>query len=207
MARVMYDSTSAADIPAGALMVAGYDDGLYAWSDADWNRHPRAVQVHITVTGDNLDSHVADYERGNLLLPKLVSWVKAKGARGDMPTVYFSLGLYGEIEAAFKAAGIGNQSWLTWVADWNGQANLEPGWTAHQYADSAMTGHHYDLSVAADYWPGVDPPPGVAPPAPAPGPPEHQVALAWAALGDVLGSVLPGLNNALAATAGRLSEL
>ena len=35
MARLMYDSVISADIPADAAMVAGYVDGLYAWSYND----------------------------------------------------------------------------------------------------------------------------------------------------------------------------
>lgn len=207
MARTMYDSTNPLDIPTSAEMVAGYVDGLYAWPDSGWLRFPNSRKVSITVTGQNIDANVADYERGNLSLAQLVAWAKAKIARGQIPTVYFSLSLFGQIDAAFKAAGINEQEWLTWVALWDGSADLQPGWTAHQYADSAMTGHHYDLSIVGDYWPGVDPPPGYAPPPPPPGPPEHEVQLAWAKVGDILGSVLPSLNDALVGTAAKLGEL
>ncbi len=43
-----------------------------------------------------------------------------------------------------------------WVAAHPGAgATIPPGAIAHQYADTGPV----DLSVVADYWPGVDPPP------------------------------------------------
>jgi len=54
-----------------------------------------------------------------------------------------------------------------WIAAYPGNgANLYPGAVAHQYADPGPV----DLSVVADYWPGVDPKPVPKPTPPTPEP-------------------------------------
>lgn len=78
--RLMYDSTTASDIPADAEIVAGYVDGRYAWSDADWARFPNAVKVRISVFG-SLDADVLDVEPSDATPADAAVWVAQKNAR------------------------------------------------------------------------------------------------------------------------------
>lgn len=209
----MYDSVTSHDIPASAQMVAGYVDGLYAWSLLDWELHLGATKVRITVTGATLDAHVADVERGDLTPAQGAQWAKAMIAAGKTPALYFSRSQFGAVNAAMLAEGIDSSHWTVWAADWTGQPHLLPGTYATQYADPAYgSGGHYDLSLVADYWPGIDPPPQppkppvppppvpVPPPQPPPTPsppappvpPIDQTRSAWGDLAAFLTRDLPG---------------
>lgn len=163
--RSMYDSTTAADLPGDAGMVAGYVDGLYRWSDADWGRFPHAVKVRIAVFATTDDGHVLDVEKGNATPAQAPGWVAMRRRAGVDPTVYCARSAWATLQAAFSTARVAAPHW--WVADWTGSPHLPAGAVACQWADSVLTGHHYDTSEVADYWPGVDPrPPAPAPPRP-----------------------------------------
>lgn len=155
MTRILYDSVTAANIPVTAQMVAGYVDGRYAWSAADWARFPAAVHVRIAVFASTNDGHVLDVERGDATPAQAVGWVQRRRAAGVDPTVYCGLASSGyswaDVRAAFQAQGVPEPHY--WVAAYPGiGAALYPGSVAHQYANPGP----YDLSVVADYWPGVD---------------------------------------------------
>lgn len=216
MPRTMYDSVTPTDIPTSAQMVAGYVDGAYAWPDSGWLRFPNARKVTITVTGASLDANVADVEAGDLSPAQGVAWARAKRARGEVGVLYFSLGLWPQIRAQLTPAEIAAPFFETWVALWDGKAQLQPGWLAKQYANPTLSGGHFDLSIVGDYWPGVDPAPSSAPPQPSgvpvtippppPGstPPLDQVRAAWARLGDLFVQVIP---NAIIALDQAVSDL
>lgn len=155
MARLMYDAVTPGNIPASAQMVAGYVDGRYAWSAGDWARFPNAVKVRIAVFPWTNDGHVLDVEPGDATPAQAVGWVQRRRAAGVDPTVYCGLATTGyswaQVRAAFQAAGVAEPHY--WVAAYPGNgAQLYPGSVAHQYANPGP----YDLSVVADYWPGVD---------------------------------------------------
>lgn len=163
--RKMYDSTTAADIPADAQMIAGYVDDTYRWSDADWARFPSAVHVRIAVLPVTNDGHVLDIEPGNADALSALAWIEKRRAAGVEPTVYcFSdAGPVGyrisDVRKACDDANVKHPSF--WIAQWDNDPSTfdptgDPEIVAKQYADSAMTGGHYDASVVADYWPGVD---------------------------------------------------
>ena len=161
----MYDSTNPFDIPIGAPMVAGYVDGLYKWSDAGWQRFPEAIWVRIAVFASTNDGQVLDVENGDATPAQAPGWAKMRLAAGQIPTLYFSLSLFGDVNKAMTDAGV--KTWGVWVADWTGSPFLHSGTYATQYDHPPHSGGHYDLSIVADYWPGVDPPPTVSPPPPA----------------------------------------
>ena len=149
--RVMYDAVTPRNIPASAEMVAGYVDGRYAWSAADWARFPGAVKVKIAVFASTNDGHVLDVERGNATPVEAPGWVLKRRAAGVDPTVYCSAAAWPAVREAFAAAHVPEPHW--WIAAYPGiGATLYPGTVAHQYADPGP----YDVSVVADYWPGVD---------------------------------------------------
>lgn len=166
----MADSVTSADIPSGYPLVGYYVDGLYAWSDADRRRHQASILVGITVTGNTLDAQVADVENGDLTAAQGADWAFRKIQAGQFPWLYFSYSRFGEVAAAVHARGIPDNQWAAWIALWDGKAQLLPNNALKQYANPTLSGGHYDLSIAADYLPGIDPAPVPVPP-PAPPPP------------------------------------
>lgn len=155
MTRLMYDSVNASAIPRAARMVAGYVDGRFAWSAADWALFPSAVRVRIAVFTSTNDGHVLDCEPGNNTPAESVDWVLMRRKAAVDPTVYCGRNTWWQqIRAAFQARGVPEPHY--WVADYsvNQTAPAIPdGAIGLQYRDAGS----YDLSVMADYWPGIDP--------------------------------------------------
>ena len=153
----MFDAIAAKapGIPVDAEMVAGYVDGAFAWSAADWARFPRAVLVEIACFASTNLGQVLDVEKGNATPAQAPAWVHMRRAAGCDPTVYCSLSNWPTVKAAFATAGIAEPHW--WVADYSlGQVPQIPaGAVALQYTDNPPASP-YDTSVVADYWPGVD---------------------------------------------------
>ncbi len=158
----MYDAVTAWHIPPDARMVAGYVDGRYRWSDADWALFPEAVKVRIAVFADTDDGQVLDVERFDATPAQAVAWVQRRLDRGWLPTIYCSASSWPSVRAAFFLQGVHEPSY--WIAAHPGEPGIPPGAVAHQYADTGLV----DLSLVVDYWPGVDPPPV---PVPSPGGP------------------------------------
>ncbi|HWO58981.1 MAG TPA: hypothetical protein VNO31_02910 [Umezawaea sp.] len=164
--RRMYDSVNAAAIPTDAEMVAGYVDGKFAWTAADWARFPNSVKVRISAIGATHLAEVFDVEVGCIWPPRnVVPLVVRARAAGIDPTVYVNQhNDWGPTKAAFDAAGVAHPHW--WVANYDGVQSIPAGSIAKQYAHPGTvpgkssgpweTGKHYDLSVVADHWPGVD---------------------------------------------------
>lgn len=149
--RTMYDAVDWSAIPASAKMVAGYLDGpVSQWPPQGWQRFPDAVKVGIVVFASADDGHVLDVERWDATPDQAPGWAARRRASGADPTIYCSLSTWAAVKAAFAAAGIAEPHY--WIADWDGVAELPPGAVAVQYAADA----DFDISVAADYWPGVD---------------------------------------------------
>ena len=152
--RTFYDAITPANIPTNAQGVAGYVDGRYAWTAADWARFPHAVKVRIAVFSSTNDGHVLDVEPGCSTPASAPGWVQRRRKAGVDPTVYCSLSAWPTVRAAFHNAGVAEPHW--WVAAYPGNGpNLYPGSIAHQYANPGPV----DISVVADIWPGVDPKP------------------------------------------------
>ena len=86
--RTMFDSVTARNIPTTAKMVAGYVDGLYKWTTADWARFPHAVKVRIACFGRTNDGQVLDVEDGNATPTQAPVWVMMRRVKGVDPTVY-----------------------------------------------------------------------------------------------------------------------
>jgi len=154
--RTMYDSVDADAIPTDAEIVAGYVDGRFAWSASDWARFPRSVKVRISAIGATHLAEVFDVEVGCIWPPaNVVPLVVRARAAGIDPTVYVNQNNdWGPTRDAFTRAGVAHPHW--WVANYDGGQNIPAGAVAKQYAHPPMIGRHYDLSVAADFWPGVD---------------------------------------------------
>lgn len=157
MTRTFYDSTNPAAIPSNAAGVGGYVDGAYKWSAGDWARFPNAVHVRIACFAFTDDGHVLDVESGCSSPADAPQWVQRRRAAGVDPTVYMSESAWGSVRQAFTSRGVAEPHY--WVAWYDGRPDLStvPGAVAKQYADPAAgSGGDYDVSVVADYWPGVD---------------------------------------------------
>ncbi|HWU22989.1 MAG TPA: hypothetical protein VN088_15745 [Nocardioides sp.] len=153
----MYDAIAdkAHLIPADAKMVAGYVDAHYAWTAAHWARFPHAVRVRIAALATTDDGDVLDCEPGNCTPAESVDWVLMRRRAGKDPTVYCNqmdpgIG-WPAVRAAFKARGVPEPHY--WVADYDGKQAIPAGAIGKQYQNAG----NYDLSVIADYWPGIDP--------------------------------------------------
>ena len=155
MTRLMYDSTNTQDDPAAAHLVAYYVDGIYAVSAAAVKaRFPQAILVPISAVGTDTGI-VGDVEPGCIALGSCVEWVKLRRLANTDPTLYVNeMNTWAPARAAFQAAGIPEPHW--WVADYDGIPVIPAGAIAKQYANPTLTHGHFDLSVVADYWPGVD---------------------------------------------------
>jgi hypothetical protein len=163
--RIMYDSTSPGDIPAGAVMVAGYvAPSSFAWSAAGWARFARSIQVKITPSASRFGPgiHVLDIETGDATPAQAPGWVTASRGAGQEGTCYMNMATWPAVIRAINAARIAHPPY--WVAKYDGVASListqVDGVTytaiAKQYAGQALTGAHFDKSVVAASWPGVD---------------------------------------------------
>ena len=150
--RTMYDSVSPSGIPAGAELVAGYVDGRYANVAAMKERFPKARVVTIAVSSKTR-AMVLDVEPGDASPATAVTWCTTTMAETDNSrlTVYCQASTVPAVKAAFKAAGVSLPQF--WVAQWDGVHSLPAGAVAKQHTSTK----HYDVSVVADHWPGVDP--------------------------------------------------
>ena len=152
MTRTMYDGVTATRLPVSAAVVGGYVDGLYKWSAADWARFPRSVKVRIAVFAATNDGHVLDVEPGNATPAQSVDWVLMRRRAGVDPTVYMNSSTWSTVRAEFTSRRIAEPHY--WVAAYDDKAVIPAGAIGKQYYNNDTLG--YDLSVVADYWPGVD---------------------------------------------------
>lgn len=185
--RLMADSDEPLDIPAGKYpIVASYVGVGYGWSSAARAKHRASLQVDICVENIVTNAHVADVESGGLTPDQGAEYAVRKVAAGGHPVIYFSASRWDEIHAAMDRRGLAPGSFGVWVALWNQLQDLDPNWIAHQFADDAMIGQHWDLSTVRDYWPGLDPLP--RPPAPEGG---GASISNWTGLQDLVGTRIP----------------
>lgn len=157
MTRVMRDSTNAADIPlTGTDIVAGYDNGLYGWSKAEWGRFPHVPHVGIDVIGNHYTSGVLDVERGDASITTAVAWVREKRTKhigSYVPVIYTSRSNLTPLYNAMNAAGFRiARDFKVWVATLDGTKTLSDmtGVVAVQWAGESLTHGHYDESVVYD---------------------------------------------------------
>jgi hypothetical protein len=108
-------------------------------------------------------AHVCDTEPGNIGPAAAARWAKNEVAAGRHPTLYCMASQWDEVKRAVAANGAtGKVSY--WIADYDGDPTIPAGAVAKQYlspdgSGKSKAGGHYDVSVVAAYWPGVDPKP------------------------------------------------
>jgi len=166
----MFDSVDASAIPPGAEVVAGYIDGRWRWSAADWSRFPLARKLTIATSAATDDGQCLDVERYDATPDQGSAWCQRRRAAGVVPWEYCAWANWPACRQAFATAKVPEPWW--WIADWTGAAVLLDGAVGHQYAN--LPG--YDLSVVEDSIPGFDD----VQPAPLPGPLPEGIRMASA---------------------------
>ena len=177
--RIAYDSINPLDIPTVAPIVAGYVDGIFGlahlaygepgWDAAGWARFPNAVHVGIAVSALTNDGQVLDVETFDATPAQAPHWALMRIGSGLLAaTIYVNRANGKAVEDALLAAGfhpsdskvllfISTLDGTRVVTHWNDGTPVRFPVVAVQYADAKLSGGNFDLSVVADYWPGVDP--------------------------------------------------
>ena len=154
---IMWDSTTPGQIPTTAAIVAGYVDGLYRWTAADWHRLAASQHVTITVYGAP-GARVADCETGDLTAAQVAYWAHNELNAGRRPTIYCNGSTRPDVVAALATQGVFPAAVDWWLADPTGTPH-RPVWAvACQYAWHSLgqTGAlNVDLSVTDGTWPGT----------------------------------------------------
>jgi Fibronectin type III domain len=174
----MYDGiNSLAGVIAEAFpntaMVAGYVNGYYAWTQAEWDLFPHSKHVTISITASADAGDVLDVENGDATPTQTEGWIKMRKSSGYYrPTIYCSRSVIPEVRQATGPYILG-KDYDIWVADWTGSAHevTAPGTPsasccATQYKSTA----DYDVSAVYDSgWPhrtqSSSQPPPTKPPA------------------------------------------
>lgn len=148
-ANLMFDAITPANIPADAVEVAGYVDGKFVWSDADWARFTLAtLKLRITAIPMNLDADVCDCENGDYTPSQAAQWAKGRLTLGKRPIIYCNLSTWNTVKWELSLAGISVGQVDFWIAHYTQVEHLEPGSAATQYADPGPV----DLSETAPGW-------------------------------------------------------
>lgn len=152
--RLGYDSVDANGIPADATLCFGYINGRVEYRSYKpmVARFPHAVVGSISVDPSTA-ANVLDIESGDARPDQAPGWVQLSIAAGyTHPMCYMSYSNWPNVITAFAKLGEANPFY--WVAK-RGPAVMVPGAIGNQYADMGP----YDVSMFADYIPGLDPKP------------------------------------------------
>lgn len=150
--RTMYDGIHPELSPGGGALYASYVDGKWPNYLSLQRLWPGARHVSIAVFASD-SAHVLDVERFDATPEQAPGWAHARRAEGIVPCVYMSRVVWGECVRQFELQHEPAPLW--WVANYDGVPVLPFGAVAKQYRNTAG----YDVSVVADYWPGIDPAP------------------------------------------------
>ena len=149
-----------------APKVAGYVNGTYAWSQADWNLFPHADHVTISTTASANAGDVLDVEPGDATVSQFLGWIEMRKADGLFrPTGYCSLDFVAAARKATKSLVLG-EDYDIWDAHYDGSTTPDFALAvAKQYRSTAG----WDVSAVYDVnWPHRKPPGSPTPPPPPP---------------------------------------
>jgi hypothetical protein len=150
----MYDSVTVADLPADGDLYAAYETGRYRNIDKVRERFPNRLVVGICTQARYNLGTVLDVEPGDATAQEAPPWVQRRRDAGIVPTVYTYWANWPAVRQAFWA--VGEPEPFYWIARYDNKPVLGAGMVAKQFANASQTGGHYDMSVVANYWPGVD---------------------------------------------------
>lgn len=156
-----------------AAMVAGYINGPFAWSQAEWNLFPDADHVTISITAGANEGDVLDVESGDATPAQTAGWIAMRKAAGlYRPTIYCSLDVIPAVRVG-TGSYILDKDYDIWVANYTGAPHEVTGCAATQYESTA----NYDVSIVYDTaWPHRKAP-TPAPPTQLGAPPDLSVTL------------------------------
>lgn len=152
MTLTMYDSVEPMAIPADAEMVGGYLDGIYAWTQAEWDRFWRAKKVTFSAVGVRWDADLFDVEPGCIWPPEnVLSLIATARANGRWAGVYCNqMNHWAYIRLMFRMRGMEEPPYF--VSNYDGIGVVPVGAIGKQYMHPPQTGRHYDLSVVNESW-------------------------------------------------------
>ena len=171
---LMIDSVTPAAIPKGTPVVAGYVDGPYGpadpfhsgWEPASWNEFPGSLMVTITVAGA-AGARVYDIESGDGTPAQGVAWCRSEIRALRRPCLYANASTWSdELDGLLAAVGLYRGTNIDgWVAQYNNQPVVPPGFVAHQYLANqpGVQGSYIDYSQTNGIWPLNKPIPGPVP--------------------------------------------
>jgi hypothetical protein len=131
--------------------VAGYLDGAYAWTSAEWALFPNAVKVQVVITASANEGDVLDVETGDASPDQTAGWIEMRKAAGYYrPTIYCNLSTVEAVRTGTGKYVLGTDYDL-WVADYDDStAQVYAGAVAKQY----KTTSGYDANIVFDTsWP------------------------------------------------------
>jgi peptidoglycan hydrolase-like protein with peptidoglycan-binding domain len=134
-----------------AVLVAGYANGSYAWTEAEWGLFPASAQVTISVTASADAGDVLDVENYDATPAQTQGWIRMRKASGYYrPTIYCSLDTVPAVRGGTGPYVLGKDYDL-WVASYDGStASPYTGSSVKQYESTA----NYDLNIVYDGgWP------------------------------------------------------
>lgn len=162
MPRLGYDGITPASVPAGAAVYLGYVNGTWPSFAAIKAQHPRKLYISISVNASGR-AMCLDVENGDATPQQAPGWVTAERAAGNAnPIVYMNQSTWAVVKAEFVAQNVAMP--LFWVASYVTDPSKAPAIPAGAIGVQYYDYGGYDVSVLADYIPGVDPTPD--PPAP-----------------------------------------
>jgi hypothetical protein len=143
------DSIDAATLPPGLDWYAGYVGGRWPSESAIVARFPHAKHKSIAVNATE-DADILDCENGDAIPAQCPDWLRRQHARGlKRPGIYtFFFEMRDEVIPVLHASGLPRDSYVLWVAHWNGVKALELGCEAKQWGDPAFTHGQWDGNVA-----------------------------------------------------------
>jgi hypothetical protein len=154
MSAYMYDginSDAAGIARLNPLYVAGYLDGAYAWTAAEWALFPRSVKVQVVITASANEGDVLDVETGDASPGQTAGWIQMRKAAGYYrPTIYCNLSTVAAVRTGTGKYVLG-EDYDLWVADYdNSTAEVYAGAVAKQYKTTSGD----DVSIVFDTaWP------------------------------------------------------
>jgi hypothetical protein len=160
MTRVMRDSTTATDIPVhGTELVAGYINGIYAWTEEGYGRFPGIPHILMDIRGDSPHAGVLDVEPGCAPLEAASSWVRARHKLlpdAYPPVIYLNRSTLTPLFNALEADGLHvGRDFRLWIATLDGTKAVPDmtGVTAVQYKGARP--QHKDGSWAGEPGPAT----------------------------------------------------
>ena len=116
MTRLMLDSTTPAVLPVNVSLIAGYVNGRFRWSPAEWARFESARQVRVNVTGQPGRGNCLDVESGDATASHAPGWYDSiDWCPKDQLAIYCSRSSVQAVTAA-----MGGRDWRLWLATLDG---------------------------------------------------------------------------------------